>query len=162
MQLFLSHSACSVGQEFYLAFQLIPCMMIFQPSPKLSSPIVPEKRIQPLRGHSLMPLSLLHDIQCLERCLLFLPDLCKAPGSPHVIPLLSLYLYSTAYIVLIAGLLLRSATFCHRSLFFCCLGSPKFHQPNLTCCFPKHLGPSGLILPLFIVPMFIVPPIQPL
>ena len=139
MQLFLSHAICSFGQEFSSAFQLTP-WIIFQPLSKLASPIVPKKRIQSLRGHSLMPLSLLHDIQCLELYLLFSTRPLQSLGSPRLIPLVSLFLYSTAYTVLIVGLLWDLQLSATGLLSFLTLGSSKIPSATLNMLSPKTLG----------------------
>lgn len=139
MQLFLSHAICSFGQEFSLPFQLILCM-IFQPLSKLASPIVPKKRIQSLRGHSLMPLSLLHDIQCLELYLLFPTRPLQSPWqSPFDTPsftLLVQYCLRSTY----CWTSLRSATFCHRSLVFSHPWVPKIPSATLNMLSPKTFG----------------------
>lgn len=84
-----------------------------------------------------MPMSLLHDIECLcawNFTCCFLPDICKIPDSPHLIPLLSLYLYS-AY----CWTSLRSATFCSSSLVFCHSWVPRIPSAKLNMLSPKTL-----------------------
>lgn len=84
-----------------------------------------------------MPMSLLHDIECLcawNFTCCFLPDICKIPDSPHLIPLLSLYLYS-AY----CWTSLRSTTFCSISLVFCHSWVPKIPSAKLNMLSPKTL-----------------------
>lgn len=141
----------SLGPQPYLASQLILCM-IFHPFPNLVSPIFPEKRIQTLRGHSLMPVSLLLDTElsvCLEFYLLFSASHLQSPLSPHLIyPLLFTLLHMQYVLLDLSGLQTSVAAL----LSFVTFGLPKFHQLTVTSCLPRYSGPTSLTSPLFIVP----------
>lgn len=115
--------------------QLIPCL-IFHFFPNVTSPLFPEKRIQPLREHNLHHMSLFCDIECLH-ALNFtcccLPDSSQTTCSPHLKTCLSQSPLPMQFFLLdfpkIRNLLSHSVS--------------EIPSANLNILPPKYSGPTG-------------------